>query len=978
MSAGSSRPSHSLSAPTMAPCSRRRSRHVLLGFLFSLAASLSSAHAQAISTDMPVPPLQWINLSGLLDGAAAPPLKDATIGYDDTNRVLLIFGGESQQGVPTAQTYLIDLHNLRWTTAQMPSGLTNHPSVRAAALGGDDSAASYRHGHVVIDGQSSSSSAATDVWEFDYTSQFWAQVGVSGGPSGRWGAVGGIDTRVKFTTDPRTTTPNNSFYMAGGYDGKTMHPLSEVWRLDVSGTLSSNLPDSVTASWARVDVSSDIPARVAVGGTMIGQTVVAVGGCTSAASQSILDSSCAVQDAQFIDTSSGNVINITPCIAPRVDPAVVPNMCQASTNFAQQAFVLFGTFNGSHWDDQGGLQRGEVAVLDTGTSAWARVLPAGDPGSDGKPTYPAPRQGAAALSWRGPLVGDTSIPASDTIIFGGRDASGTYLSDVWLLRAYNATLTGSNQKWSGFGSGTLSTGVNANGQGVTVQYLTQCAASLGGSTSTTTSATPSGTSGSSGTTPGPTSPTSSTITYDTSTVHKSAAAISVALFFPALVLHRLSSPTLGLSHPTEFQLALFYLGAVVGLAAYGLGIAGLATAFTSITSVGPSIAKRSLSSINLRTTHSKAGLALFIGMYALVPVLSIIALAIRRFDGHRDNDTVDGRHRADSTGEKLSMNGRAGSPSQRSEPDPSNGGETKRRVRSWAGIGTWAGISSRRSNETTSDDPSQTPSSRSFEVTNRPIRQRRASGNSLAAFSDPRPTHTPRNLSDMSWLDGRRSASGMGELGYNPNPADRRGLEPWTPGTTPMEATSTNGLMGHQCPADGRHPVLPTPFEGFIHVFFHALLLALSVFALVALWQRGPRPAFGVFLAWTVVFYAILFSLAWNGYPRESILSVILSRLRAEPVAFSPSVAVPFPSDGRGPYHHHQPPYRAALTAEHEYPASLSHGHGAPDVEDDEEDEDTRQRRIEEELSRRDVSIVTVPKRRLYVLNPNPPEETTS
>ena len=43
--------------------------------------------------------------------------------------------------------------------------------------------------------------------------------------------------------------------------------------------------------------------------------------------------------------------------------------------------------------------------------------------------------------------------------------------------------------------------------------------------------------------------------------------------------------------------------------------------------------------------------------------------------------------------------------------------------------------------------------------------------------------------------------------------------------------------------------------------------------------------------------------------------------------------------------------------------------------EQDEEDEETRQRRIEEELSRRDVSIVTVPKRRLYLLNPNPPEE---
>ena len=38
---------------------------------------------------------------------------------------------------------------------------------------------------------------------------------------------------------------------------------------------------------------------------------------------------------------------------------------------------------------------------------------------------------------------------------------------------------------------------------------------------------------------------------------------------------------------------------------------------------------------------------------------------------------------------------------------------------------------------------------------------------------------------------------------------------------------------------------------------------------------------------------------------------------------------------------------------------------------DSDEDEDTRQRRIEDEMARRDVSIVTVPKRKLWVANPS-------
>lgn len=52
------------------------------------------------------PPLQWINLSKLLSGSAPPALKDASIGYDDTTRTLIVFGGESAGGFPQDATYL--------------------------------------------------------------------------------------------------------------------------------------------------------------------------------------------------------------------------------------------------------------------------------------------------------------------------------------------------------------------------------------------------------------------------------------------------------------------------------------------------------------------------------------------------------------------------------------------------------------------------------------------------------------------------------------------------------------------------------------------------------------------------------------------------------------------------------------------------------------------------------------------------------
>lgn len=80
-----------------------------LGRVTLLLSYLATSHAiptsSAIST-LPVPPMQWLNLSSLLSGSAAPPLMDASIGYDNTTRNLLIFGGESEGGLAQSSTYL--------------------------------------------------------------------------------------------------------------------------------------------------------------------------------------------------------------------------------------------------------------------------------------------------------------------------------------------------------------------------------------------------------------------------------------------------------------------------------------------------------------------------------------------------------------------------------------------------------------------------------------------------------------------------------------------------------------------------------------------------------------------------------------------------------------------------------------------------------------------------------------------------------
>ena len=61
-----------------------------LFLLFALLRLFQNVHAQNqnISTTAAIPPLQWINITGLLQGSTQPPpLKDAAIGYDETTSV---------------------------------------------------------------------------------------------------------------------------------------------------------------------------------------------------------------------------------------------------------------------------------------------------------------------------------------------------------------------------------------------------------------------------------------------------------------------------------------------------------------------------------------------------------------------------------------------------------------------------------------------------------------------------------------------------------------------------------------------------------------------------------------------------------------------------------------------------------------------------------------------------------------------------
>ncbi|KDQ20516.1 hypothetical protein BOTBODRAFT_124153 [Botryobasidium botryosum FD-172 SS1] len=976
-----------------------------LGFSFHL----HFARAQPIQASTNVPPLQWINLTPSFGGSIPPPLKDASIGYDPTRPRLLIFGGESAADIVTQETYLLDMTTLQWAAPNPPAGLTSRPPARSAAVGGPDVAANYRQDYVMWGGKGSTG-PLSDLWSFNFATEFWNEATISSspvGPSPRWGASGGTDP-----TSLQSLALTTTLYVTGGTNGTDGFGFQDVWGLVISGYLAQNI-QGVNATWQQFSPGATSGAagnpKLGQAGTIMYKSrIVTYGGCNFAAGQTG-NASCATQDSHFLSTNPdftpSSWTSESACPAARFGAALAPNLNAVSSSFGSQVFLILGSMDASEWSDQGGLQHGEVAVLDTNGGTWARVLPSGDPSSN--PPYPSPREGAAVLSLPHAVSG---VAATDTLVFGGKETStGKYLNELWLLRAYNGTISSTNQtSWGGYGNGVLGSGVSASGSGVTVQFLTQCATPLtpqaggGGGGG--------GGGGSSGPSPPPQSPASQAAQSSTvSRLHKILSPVSIALLLPAVLVSRYSIHSLGVqTSPTgSGASSLLLVSYVLAAAAYGVGVAGFAISLTTTrASVSSAIAKRSAvdHGILFKTLHGKVGLALFAGLYAIIPIYLIACWRASRRSpkaaASPASDTVVMRERGESSDiagplpdrapMRASQEGFFGMArrkemgkstfSAESEGVQASTPDHQRRPPSGSSLsdffrGSWG--RSRRSCDGRIEKPAE--ESQGFEVVNRPKKR--------AAGSSPYDTYTRRSmfefqtaLSDVSWMERRRDLHTMSEIDYalshmTPTPGftDTGSPMPLIPPGTDLASTST---------VSSPAPTSPDTLQGIANLVTHAFIIFACVFCLITLFASGPLVAFIIFLIWTVAFYFSLVLMAWFHIPGVSYLSLFIARLRGEthvPMptepadlhATSSSVPTPLTQSYFSPYIH-QPPYRRVdgmSRDDSERASRLSRNPRSTVVSDDDEDDDDRQREMEIEMARRDVSVITVPKRRLVIAN---------
>ena len=132
--------------------------------------------------------------------------------------------------------------------------------------------------------------------------------------------------------------------------------------MNISGTLSANNPRDVIGTWQHIPATNTIPGRTGNSGAVVftgsQQHIVSVGGCQSTDA----NVSCADGLSYVVNADSHSSIAPARCPAPRNDPTITTNVASGN-GFGSQVYQLLGTFNSSIWDDDGGLNKGEVVSI---------------------------------------------------------------------------------------------------------------------------------------------------------------------------------------------------------------------------------------------------------------------------------------------------------------------------------------------------------------------------------------------------------------------------------------------------------------------------------------------------------------------------------------------------------------------------------------------------------------------------------------
>lgn len=183
--------------------------------------------------------LKWRLISATNESDQFPaPRRDSSIGFDQTRKQLVIFGGRGDENYD--DTWIFDLGTKKWTkVAATTDGGVNIPERRFSMVYGTEGDNFY-----VATGEFSGDSDSprrffNDIFRYEFSTQQWTRLGKNSEvkPQERYGSAGGIFNDGKGV---------NGFYITHGFSGTRysntfkFNFVDDVWEEKFSGSNNYN------------------------------------------------------------------------------------------------------------------------------------------------------------------------------------------------------------------------------------------------------------------------------------------------------------------------------------------------------------------------------------------------------------------------------------------------------------------------------------------------------------------------------------------------------------------------------------------------------------------------------------------------------------------------------------------------------------------------------------------------------------------
>ncbi|KAI9225665.1 MAG: hypothetical protein DHS80DRAFT_25961 [Piptocephalis tieghemiana] len=408
-------------------------------FPFLLLGLPSFLHAE---TNLPT--LQWIKYDSFLpsDALRPPPRSEFAMGYDWRRRFLYIFGGKSASGQALDDTWVLDVIQMSWS--RPASAMDSRPPARyGAVVGMDQPKDQSRDSMVIALGKGRGGAYLGDVWSFDLNHQVWIKIPVNGtGPGPLYAAAGGVDTG-------NGAEPMQSMVITGGERPDSSSPTAaeSAWVLTLSGNYVTNTfggswsqlslakdsfhPSGLTGAASTILSNSRIAYYGGCSGTSMTQCPLQSGGVLSFPGNE--PQVAARGSPSWQPTGKECVAPLTGALLTRSTRDFDPNTQETYRNLA----ILFG---GQGLPRVPAGPAGSLSLLDTDAGTWFPVQAAGDPFTGEQPSL---RLGAKMLPTSAAITFTAQVSGKDMLFFGGLDpATGSVMNDVWILRMFDRPMAG--------------------------------------------------------------------------------------------------------------------------------------------------------------------------------------------------------------------------------------------------------------------------------------------------------------------------------------------------------------------------------------------------------------------------------------------------------------------------------------------------------------------------------------------------------